>query len=154
MPPLKVYWYEGFNKDATDSAVGKLSAAKGKDRNLPPLLAELHVASFLGVADDPRKQQVESKAQAPNRRHEGNRDSAWRPAGSDDCVENTQQGQSSGPAGIHNRRIVQRKMNQPQQEHHSADSERSRQDQSQHGSSLVAGRSWLRIPQSTGTRSR
>jgi hypothetical protein len=41
MSPAKVYWYEGFNKDATGNASGKLKAAKGKDRNLPPLLAEL-----------------------------------------------------------------------------------------------------------------
>jgi hypothetical protein len=41
MPPLKAYWYEGFNKDATGEASGKLKAAKGKDRNFPPLLAEL-----------------------------------------------------------------------------------------------------------------
>ena len=41
MPPAKAYWYEGFNKNATGSAAGKLKAAKGKDRYLPPLLAEL-----------------------------------------------------------------------------------------------------------------
>jgi predicted dehydrogenase len=41
MPPAKVYWYEGFNKNATGNAVGKLKAAKGADRNFPPLLAEL-----------------------------------------------------------------------------------------------------------------
>ena len=41
MPPVKAYWYEGFNKGATGSPSGKLKAAKGKDRNFPPLLAEL-----------------------------------------------------------------------------------------------------------------
>jgi predicted dehydrogenase len=41
MPSAKAYWYEGFNKAATGNASGKLKAAKGKDRNLPPLLAEL-----------------------------------------------------------------------------------------------------------------
>ena len=41
MPPLKAYWYEGLNKGAIGSASGKWKAAQGKDRNLPPLLAEL-----------------------------------------------------------------------------------------------------------------
>ena len=41
IPPLKVYWYEGFNKDAEASASAGVKAAKGKDRNFPPLLAEL-----------------------------------------------------------------------------------------------------------------
>ena len=41
LPPLKVYWYEGFNQGAIVAARGKLKAAQDKDRNLPPLLAEL-----------------------------------------------------------------------------------------------------------------
>src|SRR5262245_27436976 len=42
MPPLKVFWYEGINRNADESAVtGSLHAAKGKARNLPPLLLEL-----------------------------------------------------------------------------------------------------------------
>jgi hypothetical protein len=41
MPPLKAYWYEGLKQDATGSAMGGLKAAKGADRNFPPLLWEL-----------------------------------------------------------------------------------------------------------------
>jgi len=41
MPPVKVYWYEGFKKGATGKPSKKNSAAIGADRNLPPLLAEL-----------------------------------------------------------------------------------------------------------------
>lgn len=42
MPPVKIYWYEGLNKTAPDSAVtGSLKAAKGDNRNFPPLLLEL-----------------------------------------------------------------------------------------------------------------
>ncbi len=42
MAPVKVYWYEGLNKDAPESAVtGNLHAAKGNARNLPPLLLDL-----------------------------------------------------------------------------------------------------------------
>jgi len=42
MPPVKVFWYEGINKDAPENAVtGSLRAAKGDNRNLPPLLLEL-----------------------------------------------------------------------------------------------------------------
>jgi predicted dehydrogenase len=41
MPPLKVYWYEGFRQGATGKASKKLTAAQGEDRNFPPLLAEL-----------------------------------------------------------------------------------------------------------------
>ncbi len=42
MPPLKVYWYEGINKNADESAVtGNLRAARGDARNFPPLLLEL-----------------------------------------------------------------------------------------------------------------
>jgi predicted dehydrogenase len=41
MPALKVYWYEGLKKDATDGPSGSLHSAKGKAQNLPPLLAEL-----------------------------------------------------------------------------------------------------------------
>ncbi len=42
MPPLKVYWYEGINKNADESAVtGNLRAARGEARNFPPLLLEL-----------------------------------------------------------------------------------------------------------------
>jgi predicted dehydrogenase len=41
MPPLKVYWYEGFKKDATGKASKSLTAAQGADRNFPPLLHDL-----------------------------------------------------------------------------------------------------------------
>lgn len=41
LPPLKVYWYEGLRKDATEGASGSLRTAKGKARNLPPLFDEL-----------------------------------------------------------------------------------------------------------------
>jgi hypothetical protein len=41
MPAMKAYWYEGLKKDAKGEAAGKLHAAKGEDRNLPPLLHEL-----------------------------------------------------------------------------------------------------------------
>jgi predicted dehydrogenase len=41
MPPLKAYWYEGLNPTTKDTAQGGLHAARGKARNLPPLIAEL-----------------------------------------------------------------------------------------------------------------
>jgi predicted dehydrogenase len=41
MPALKAYWYEGLRKGAKGGAVGGLHAAKGDDRNFPPLLREL-----------------------------------------------------------------------------------------------------------------
>jgi predicted dehydrogenase len=41
MPAVKAYWYEGLRKNSTATASGKLQAAKGDARNLPPLLAEL-----------------------------------------------------------------------------------------------------------------
>jgi len=42
MPPLKVFWYEGINQNAPESAItGSLHAARGEARNLPPLLHEL-----------------------------------------------------------------------------------------------------------------
>jgi predicted dehydrogenase len=41
MPAVKVYWYEGLKKDSSAAVAGKLKAAKGQARNLPPLLAEL-----------------------------------------------------------------------------------------------------------------
>ena len=41
MPPLKAYWYEGFKPGATGTASNSLRAAKGQDRNFPPLLLEL-----------------------------------------------------------------------------------------------------------------
>ena len=41
MPPMKAYWYEGFNQDAKGNPADDPKAAKGKDRNFPPLLAEL-----------------------------------------------------------------------------------------------------------------
>jgi predicted dehydrogenase len=41
MPALKAYWYEGLRKGATGAAAGNLHAAKGDDRNFPPLLREL-----------------------------------------------------------------------------------------------------------------
>jgi hypothetical protein len=41
MPPLKVYWYEGFKLDATGKASKSPTLAQGADRNFPPLLAEL-----------------------------------------------------------------------------------------------------------------
>ena len=106
------------------------------------------------MADDARKQQVERKAQTPNGRHKGNCDATRRPACAHDRVEHAKQGQSACPAGIHNRRVAQGEMNQPRQEHHPADCNRSGQNQGQHNHSPVAGRSWLRMPQSTGTSSR
>jgi hypothetical protein len=41
LPPLKVYWYEGFKKDAKASAGADPGAARGEGRNFPPLLLEL-----------------------------------------------------------------------------------------------------------------
>ena len=42
MPPLKVYWYEGLKAGRDRPArAADLRAAKGEDRNFPPLLLEL-----------------------------------------------------------------------------------------------------------------
>jgi predicted dehydrogenase len=41
MPAVKVYWYEGLKKDAIGDPGGKLHAARGADRNFPPLMREL-----------------------------------------------------------------------------------------------------------------
>jgi len=41
LPPLKVYWYEGLKQGTQEAASGKLRAAQGAARNLPPLLGEL-----------------------------------------------------------------------------------------------------------------
>src|SRR5258706_68982 len=53
MPPLKAYWYEGLKKGATEGASGKLRAAKGDARNLPPILAELQKRYPQEVMDEP-----------------------------------------------------------------------------------------------------
>ena len=39
--PVRVYWYEGLNKKAGTEADGLLRTAKGENRNLPPVFAEL-----------------------------------------------------------------------------------------------------------------
>lgn len=41
MPPVKVYWYEGFNAEAKVPEGSVRVSAKGKTQNLPPLLLEL-----------------------------------------------------------------------------------------------------------------
>lgn len=41
MPAFKAYWYEGLNEKTTGRPQGNLRAARGDDRNLPPLLLEL-----------------------------------------------------------------------------------------------------------------
>jgi len=41
MPPVKCYWYEGFNKEAVLKPGAKNDPAKGADRNFPPLLLKL-----------------------------------------------------------------------------------------------------------------
>lgn len=41
MPALKAYWYEGLNETTTGKAQGSLHAARGADRNFPPILKEL-----------------------------------------------------------------------------------------------------------------
>jgi predicted dehydrogenase len=41
MPPMKAYWYEGLNPNASADKFGGNHAALGKARNLPPLIAEL-----------------------------------------------------------------------------------------------------------------
>jgi predicted dehydrogenase len=41
MPPAKVYWYEGLNKDAKTGPSGDLRIATGDARNFPPLLYDL-----------------------------------------------------------------------------------------------------------------
>jgi predicted dehydrogenase len=41
MPAVKVYWYEGLNKDTKTDPTGATRVAKGDARNLPPLFAEL-----------------------------------------------------------------------------------------------------------------
>jgi predicted dehydrogenase len=40
MPALKAYWYEGLNETTAGTAQGTLHAARGDDRNFPPLLLE------------------------------------------------------------------------------------------------------------------
>jgi hypothetical protein len=41
MPPLKAYWYEGLKQNAKEGAMGSLHAAKGENRNFPPMLEKL-----------------------------------------------------------------------------------------------------------------
>jgi hypothetical protein len=41
MPPVKAYWYDGFNRNVTLDPKKYAIAAKKDDRNLPPLLLEL-----------------------------------------------------------------------------------------------------------------
>ena len=41
LPALKAYWYEGLKKGSKEGAKGNLHAARGEDRNFPPLLHEL-----------------------------------------------------------------------------------------------------------------
>jgi len=41
LPPLKVFWYEGFRKDVAAAATGRNQSAKQNGQNLPPLLAQL-----------------------------------------------------------------------------------------------------------------
>ena len=41
MPPVKVFWYDGFKKDATGNPADDPKAAAGPGRNFPPLLLEL-----------------------------------------------------------------------------------------------------------------
>ncbi len=41
LPALKAYWYEGLKKGAKSGAAGNLHAARGDDRNFPPLLHEM-----------------------------------------------------------------------------------------------------------------
>ena len=41
MPAAKAYWYEGFKQDAQGNPSDDPKAAKGGDRNFPPLLSEL-----------------------------------------------------------------------------------------------------------------
>ena len=41
MPPVKVYWYEGFKPGVDAKPTGSLQAATGNNRNLPPLLLDL-----------------------------------------------------------------------------------------------------------------
>jgi len=41
MPAFKAYWYEGLRKGAKNGAAGNLHAARGDDRNFPPLLHKL-----------------------------------------------------------------------------------------------------------------
>jgi len=41
MPPMKAYWYDGFNQKAQVKGEGKNNAAKGADRNFPQLLIDL-----------------------------------------------------------------------------------------------------------------
>ncbi len=54
MPPMKAYWYEGFNKSANiTTAGGKNNAAKGAERNFPPLLLELQKQYKDEVMDEP-----------------------------------------------------------------------------------------------------
>lgn len=40
-PPLKVYWYEGLKKGAASPAPGQNASTRARNRNVPPLLAEL-----------------------------------------------------------------------------------------------------------------
>jgi predicted dehydrogenase len=41
MPAFKAYWYEGLKNGAKNGAAGNLHAARGDDRNFPPLLREM-----------------------------------------------------------------------------------------------------------------
>ena len=53
MPPVKCYWYEGFNQKAVLKPGLKNDPAKGTDRNFPPLLLDLQKKYPDEVMDEP-----------------------------------------------------------------------------------------------------
>src|SRR5882724_4125111 len=86
-----------------------------------PFLAQLHVAALFCVANDARKKQIESEAQAPESGHARDGPFSRGVTGARPVVPQSEQRQAEGPAKIDDRGIVDEQMNGPENEHHGGD---------------------------------
>jgi hypothetical protein len=83
-----------------------------------PGLPQLHVAAFLGVAQDAGEQEVEGQAIPPHRGHSREQPASRLVTRSRESIKNGNRGKKKGPAKIHDGGIAHGQMQEPQQGHH------------------------------------
>ena len=88
------------------------------------LLCVFLATPFLGVANDAREQEKERQSQSPEQGHRRDQQGAQRITVPHCGVNHAEQSQAPGPSRVHDGRISQRQVNQPQQQHQSADRRR------------------------------
>ena len=83
-----------------------------------PVLAQLHVASLFGMPDNAREKKIARQSQSPKTRHRGHGPFPRMIPRRGHRVVNSKKAESERPADVHNGRIADQQMDDPQHQHH------------------------------------